>query len=83
MISPDLLEILVCPETHKKVSIAEDNIIVELNKKIENRSLKNKSGEVLTEKFDGGLIREDLKVLFPIRRDIPIMLIDESILIAE
>ncbi len=31
------------------------------------------------EKIDGGLVREDGKCLYPIRGNIPIMLIDEAI----
>ncbi len=79
MISEDLLEILVCPETHKNVSLADSSLVANLNKEIESRSLKNRGGEVITEVMDAGLIREDAKVLYMIRRDIPIMLIDESI----
>ena len=33
----------------------------------------------VAEPIDGGLIREDGKILFPIRQDIPVMLIDQGI----
>ncbi len=33
----------------------------------------------VVEKIDGGLIRADKKFLYPIRHEIPIMLIDEAI----
>jgi len=33
----------------------------------------------VSEKLDGGLIRADRKILYPIREDIPVMLIEEGI----
>ena len=39
----------------------------------------NRGGEAVKEHLDGGLVREDRKFLYPIREDIPIMLIDEAI----
>ena len=35
--------------------------------------------EKVTESIDGGLVREDGKILFPIRQNIPVMLIDQGI----
>ena len=35
--------------------------------------------DAVSEPLDEGLIREDDKVLYPVREDIPIMLIDEAI----
>ena len=40
---------------------------------------RNKAKKPVTEKLDGGLIRADNKILYPIREDIPVMLIDEGI----
>jgi uncharacterized protein len=33
----------------------------------------------VNEKIDGGLIRADGKFLYPIRRNIPVMLVDEGL----
>jgi uncharacterized protein len=33
----------------------------------------------VTEPLDGGLVRADQKILYPIRENIPVMLIDEGI----
>jgi uncharacterized protein len=33
----------------------------------------------VTELLDGGLVRSDRKILYPIREDIPVMLIEEGI----
>jgi uncharacterized protein len=78
----ELLDMLCCPETKQDVSLAEASLIGTLNRKIEAGGLKNRGGEILKEKLDSGLIRADRKYLYPVREDIPIMLIDEAIPLA-
>lgn len=78
-ISPDLLAILCCPETKQKVTIAEDTVIQALNSSMARGELKNKGNRLVTEAFEGGLVREDGTLLYPIRDNIPIMLIEEGI----
>lgn len=79
MIAPDLLKILCCPETHQEVRLAEPAIVEELNGQIAAGTLKNRAGQPVQEKIDAGLIRADGKALYPVRRDIPVMLVDEAI----
>ena len=50
-----------------------------INTKIAAGGLKNRAGEEIKEKIDSGLIREDKQYVYPIRQDIPIMLVDEAI----
>jgi len=61
------------------VDFADKDLVREINRKITARQLKNRQGVLLTEKIENGLIREDKKYLYPIRSDIPIMLINEAI----
>ncbi len=75
----DLLAILCCPETKQGVVLAGDLLIEKVNGAIERGTLKNKAEKPVTEKLDGGLIRSDNKILYPVREDIPVMLIDEGI----
>ena len=79
MVDPELLEILVCPETHQPVRPADAEVLDRLNGAIRSGSVTNKGGDAVSEPIDEGLIREDDKVLYPVREDIPIMLIDEAI----
>lgn len=78
-IDKELLAILCCPETKQDVALADPSLIGKLNDRITKGELKNKGGQAVTEKLDGGLIRADKKVLYPIREDIPVMLIEEAI----
>ena len=83
MVDPKLLEILVCPENKTPVTEADAALIARINAAIEAGTLKNRAGEKVEERVDGGLIREDRTYLYPIRDDIPIMLIDEAIPLAQ
>jgi uncharacterized protein YbaR (Trm112 family) len=78
-IDKDLLAIICCPETKQDVSLADDALIGQLNDRIGNGTLKTKAGQIITERLDGGLVRADKKILYPIREDIPVLLIEEGI----
>ncbi len=79
MVDPELLEILVCPETHQPVRPAEDELLSRLNEAIRSGGVTNRGGNAVDDPVEEGLVREDNKVLYPVREDIPIMLIDEAI----
>ncbi len=79
MIDQALLDILACPETKEAVRLAPDSVVEDVNGMIEAGTLVNRGGEKVTEPIDGGLVRADGKYLYPIREEIPIMLIDEAI----
>ncbi len=82
-IDAELLKILVCPENKTPVRLASSDLVGEINQKIENGACTNRGGEAVTDRIDGGLVREDDAYLYPIRDDIPIMLIDEAIPLAQ
>lgn len=79
MISKDLLEILVCPESHQTLSLAEGPLVAKVNAAIAKGTLRNKAGSRVEKAIEAGLIREDGAVLYPVLDDIPIMLVDEAI----
>jgi uncharacterized protein len=79
MIDPDLLKILCCPETRQELRPAEPTLLEKLNQQIANGVLHDRVGLPVKEKMDDGLVRADGKVLYTIRHDIPVMLIEEAI----
>ena len=79
MIRPELLEILRCPETHQRLSVASSELIAKLNAKVAAGQLTNGVGKTLTEAIEGGLIREDQRVVYPIRNQLPILLVAEAL----
>lgn len=79
MIKPELLNILRCPDTRQKLALAEPALVAQVNEVIAAARLRNRAGNPVAGKIDGGLVREDGKFLYPIRANLPIMLIDEAI----
>lgn len=82
MIDKELLEILVCPETGEPLEEAGREIIERLNELVEFGTLVDRSGERVSEKIEGGLICRGGEYLYPVRENIPILLIENSIPVA-
>ncbi len=78
-VNPELLDILACPETKQTLSVAPAEVLEKLNQRITAGSLRNRSGEKLTEALVEGLVREDGLIFYPLSAGIPVMLIEESI----
>ena len=68
-VNPELLEILVCPETRQPVARADAALLARLNAEIEAGS----------KPIEEGLLREDGQVLYVVDDGIPVMLVEESI----
>ena len=79
MVDQSLLDILVCPETKQQLHPADSALLGRLNTSISEGSVTNRGGTPVTVALDEALVREDGTFLYPVRDDIPIMLIDESI----
>jgi uncharacterized protein YbaR (Trm112 family) len=81
MIDAQLLNLLCCPESHQPLRLADDYLLQKLNQLIAAGHLKNRAGQTLKSMLDGALIREDRKILYPIVNKLPILLIEEGILL--
>lgn len=78
-IDEELLNLLVCPETREKLRLADEALIGRINTAIQEGKLKTRRGTALKARIDGGLVRPDGKVLYPIQDNIPNLLIDDAI----
>lgn len=78
-VSQELLDILVCPETKQPVSLAPDDVLADLNRRVEDGSLRNRGGEPVSSPIREGLVREDGRLLYVVDDSIPVMLVEESI----
>lgn len=78
-LSPDLLEILRCPEDRTPLREADAALVGRINEAIRAGKLVNKAGQPVTEPVEGALVREDGEVAYPVRDEIPVMLVDEQL----
>lgn len=83
MISQKLLDILVCPQSHQRLHEADAELVADLNGLIERGRLTNSAGARVEQRLEGGLVREDEQLLYPIVDGIPIMLVDEAIALGQ
>ena len=78
-INQELLDILVCLETRQSLNLAEAGELADINQRIARGELATRRGARVREPIDGALVRADRQYFYPIRDDIPIMLIDEAV----
>jgi uncharacterized protein YbaR (Trm112 family) len=79
MIRPELLELLRCPETHQRLRHASGELLARVNDRINKKELRNRAGKILEQPLESALIREDDAVVYPVRGNLPILLIDEAV----
>jgi len=79
LLTEQSLSMLRCPETRQTLRLIDAAQLAQLNDKIAARTLLNRSGTKLERPLDGGLVREDGQVVYPILDRIPILLADEGI----
>ena len=78
VIDPELVALLVCPETSQDLTLATPEEIERLNDAIRQGQVKTVEGKPGVP-VDGALIRQDRSRAYPIRDGIPIMLTVEGL----
>jgi uncharacterized protein YbaR (Trm112 family) len=78
-IPPDLLAILVSPDTHRPVRPLAPSELASLNARIAGGQVKNRAGNQVTEPLEEGLRPDGEQVVYPVRTGIPNMLTGEGI----
>ena len=78
-VDPELIAILICPESKQPVALATPAQLARLNESIRAGSAYNRAGARLEKELAEALVREDGRVLYPVEEGIPVMLVEESI----
>jgi len=79
MNNAELLKIVVCPRDRQPLARAEEALMARLNQAIALGRVENLGGDRLGRPLDGGFVRADGKLLYPIVGGIPVLLADEAI----
>ena len=83
MLDPELLALLVCPQTHQDVTLATPSEVAALNDAILKGQIRTAGGSPVDQPVEGALIRVDRAVAYPIRDGIPVMLVAEGLSIPQ
>jgi len=78
-IDKDLVDILRCVENGQSLRLADQQTLDSLNEKIRQGALAERSGGKVDEPLQACLVREDNKLCYPVRNDIPLMILSKAI----
>ncbi len=81
MIDKEFLDLLVCPVDRTPLRLADDALVARLNEAIQAGRVRNRIGQPVEKPIEGGLVRADNTLLYPIVDEIPVLLADEAILL--
>ena len=79
MIDKELLDVLVCPKDQVPLALADEALLARVNEAIAAGQIENLGGRTVEEPLQGGLVRKDKILLYPIVDEIPVLLTDEAI----
>jgi uncharacterized protein YbaR (Trm112 family) len=82
-LSPEFLAMLRCPEDRTTLSIADEALVARLNSARAAGKLQNRGGKPIEKPLDGALVRADGKVAYAVIDQIPILLVDEGVWLAD
>jgi uncharacterized protein YbaR (Trm112 family) len=61
------------------LALAEASVLDKVNQRMVAGRLQNRAGQAVQERIEDGLVRADGRYLYPMRRNIPVLLVDEAI----
>ncbi len=82
MIDPDFLALLRCPDDRSPLREAGPAVVERMNAAIAAGTVRNRVGQALADPIDGGLVRADGTLLYPIREGIPVLILEDAIPLA-
>ena len=80
-VAPELVALLRCPETLQPLTTADGTLLGQLETRRIAGALRDRAGKPVDQMLTAGLVREDRKVIYPVRNGIPVLLIESAILL--
>jgi uncharacterized protein YbaR (Trm112 family) len=77
----ELLPILRCPERRVPLAVADADTVRRINERIAKGLQRNRAGQVVTEPIEAAFLREGGDVAYPIRESIPVLIVEEGLLL--
>ena len=83
MIPADLLELLRCPQSGQPLALADAEVLSRLNHRIAQTpgGVRNGAGAGVEQPLAEALLRVERTLVYPVRDDIPLLLVEEGILL--
>jgi uncharacterized protein YbaR (Trm112 family) len=80
-VAPELIALLRCPETMLPLAMADAALLAEIEQRRGRGALRDRAGKPVSERLTAGLVRADRKLIYPVRHGIPVLLVEEGILL--
>lgn len=78
-LAPFLLDIIACPQTQRRLAVADGALLEKINAAIDKGKLKDKRGDVVGPRLQGALVRDDKEVVYPVWDDVPDLTVEGAI----
>ena len=82
-ISEELLKILACPITGKRLRMATPQELDEINSMIKQQTIKRRNGNKIEIELEAALITDDGKIVYTFEEGIPNLLAEDGIELSE
>jgi len=79
MIADEVLALLRCPETRQPLTVASPELVAGLEALRAAGNLRDRSGNSYAGSVEGGLVRADGALFFPMRDGIPVLISSEAV----
>ena len=77
--SPEMLELLRCPESGSRLTLLQPEQIVRLNQIVQEKKLCDRSGQMVSAELESAAINQDQSWIYPVRDGIISLIKDKAI----